>query len=220
MTIQHHLPDDLLLTYAAANLAEAWSLVVATHLSLCPACRRREAQLSAIGGVALEDFAPASISDTALVDCLARLDDEPIGLMQTQTKRDVIPAGRSILPQPLREYAGGDVDALGWSYIGFGLRQHILPLDGGPQARLLRVREGIALPEHGHRGLELTLVLAGSFSEGGKEFRRGDIAVADEEVEHIQVVGRGEPCICLTVADAPLIFHQWLPRLAQRFAKI
>ena len=41
MTIQHHLPDDLLLTYAAANLAEAWSLVVATHLSLCPECRRR-----------------------------------------------------------------------------------------------------------------------------------------------------------------------------------
>lgn len=220
MTIQHHLPDDLLLTYAAANLAEAWSLAVATHLSLCPACRQREMQLSAIGGVALEDFAPANLGDRALADCLAMLDDEPGGLVASEPRTETMAAARSILPQPLRGYAGGDVDALEWSHIGFGLRQHILPLDGVAQVRLLRVREGMALPEHGHRGLELTLVLAGSFSEGDKVFRRGDIAVADEEIEHIQVIGRGEPCICLTVADAPLVFNKWLPRLAQRFAKI
>lgn len=215
MTIGHHLPDDLLLAYAAANLGEAWSLVAATHLSLCPVCRRREAHFAAIGGAALEDFKPASVADTALADCLARLDDEP-----AEMRTELAPAVRSVLPRPLRDYAGGDADGLAWSFVGPGLRQYVLALKGGPQARLLHVREGMALPEHGHRGLELTLVLMGSFSEGGQEFRRGDIAVADEEVEHVQVIGRGGPCICLTVTDAPLVFHGWLPRLAQRFAKI
>ena len=215
MTIRHHLSDDLLLAYAAANLAEGWSLAVATHLSLCPSCRRREAQLAAIGGAALEGLAPEAIADTALANCLARLDDE--------TPEAPVPAPhpeQSILPQPLRDYAGGDAGSLQWSFVGFGLRQHILKLNGGASARLLHVRGGMALPEHGHRGMEVTLVLSGSFSEGDREFRRGDIAMADEEVEHIQVVGKGEPCICLAVTDAPLVFNSWMPRIAQRFAKI
>ena len=41
MSIRHHLTDDLLLAYAAGSLNEGWSLAIATHLSLCPDCRRR-----------------------------------------------------------------------------------------------------------------------------------------------------------------------------------
>ena len=48
MSIRHHLTDELLLAYAAGNLAESWSLAVASHLSLCPACREREAQFAAM----------------------------------------------------------------------------------------------------------------------------------------------------------------------------
>ena len=39
--VQHHLSDELLLDYATGNLAEGWSIAVATHLALCPACRDR-----------------------------------------------------------------------------------------------------------------------------------------------------------------------------------
>jgi anti-sigma factor ChrR (cupin superfamily) len=50
MKINHHLSDELLLEYAAGNLTEGWSLVVATHMALCvrPAagvCRRWRAPL-------------------------------------------------------------------------------------------------------------------------------------------------------------------------------
>ena len=133
---------------------------------------------------------------------------------------EAAPGERSVLPKPLLDYTGGDAGTLQWSFIGVGMRQHILKLSGGVSARLLHVREGMALPEHGHRGLEMTLVLAGSFTDAGREFRRGDVSIADEEVQHIQVIGHGEPCICLTVTDAPLVFNGWLPRIAQRFAKI
>ncbi|MES2813417.1 MAG: transcriptional regulator, partial [Pseudomonadota bacterium] len=34
MTIRHHLSDQLLMGYAAGQLPEAFSLVVATHVSL------------------------------------------------------------------------------------------------------------------------------------------------------------------------------------------
>lgn len=39
MTVRHHIGDDLLLSYAAGTLDEASSLLVATHLALCPHCR-------------------------------------------------------------------------------------------------------------------------------------------------------------------------------------
>ncbi len=216
MSIHHHLTDELLLAYAAGNLAESWSLAAACHLSLCPACRAREAQFASIGGAALEDFGGAAMGDSALADCLARLDGEV---------PEPLPAARdlratAILPKPLRHYAGGDVDAVRWSMVGGGVHQRILPVGNFGQARLLRIKAGEAVPEHGHRGLELTLVLAGSFADGEAEFRRGDIEVADEEVQHTPIAGYGEPCICLAVTDAPLVFRALLPRIVQRFARI
>ena len=76
------------------------------------------------------------------------------------------------------------------------------------------------MPQHTHQGLELTLVLAGSFADGDEEFHAGDIEVADETVDHTPVSGPNGPCICLAVTDAPLVFRSWLPRMIQRFAKI
>jgi len=217
MSIHHHLTDDLLLAYAAGTLQEGWSLAAAAHLSLCPECRAREAQFAAIGGAAFENFDGAPMGGSALADCLARLDNtEPEEL---PAARD--PAETAVLPKPLRDYVGGDVDSVRWSMVGGGVHQRLLTIPSGSgQARLLRIKAGEAVPEHGHRGLELTLVLAGSFADGGKEFRRGDIEVADQDVQHTPIAGYGEPCICLAVTDAPLVFRGLLPRIAQRFAKI
>ena len=41
----HHLPDELLLGYAAGALEEAEALLVASHASLCPRCARRVDEL-------------------------------------------------------------------------------------------------------------------------------------------------------------------------------
>jgi putative transcriptional regulator len=60
------------------------------------------------------------------------------------------------------------------------------------------------MPTHGHRGQELTLVLAGSFSDEHGTFARGDVEEADEDVEHQPIADPGEDCICLAVTDAPL----------------
>ncbi len=218
MSIRHHPTDDLLLAYAAGNLGEGWSLAIATHLSFCPACRAREARFAAIGGAALEEAADAAMAENALADCLARLDDEARDMPADQPAGA---AGNAVLPCPLYDYAGGDIDAVRWSMVGGGVRQRLLPLStGGTRARLLHILPGVTVPEHGHRGLELTVVLAGSFTTGDQDYRRGDIEVADEIVRHTPITGYGEPCICLAVADAPLLFSGWLPKIAQRFVKI
>jgi putative transcriptional regulator len=98
-----------------------------------------------------------------------------------------------------------------------------LPINTGAsraKARLLYIPASSKVPDHGHRGLELTLVLAGSFYDEGAWFRRGDVEEADATVEHQPVAGPEEACICLAVTDAPLRFRSLIPRLAQPFLGI
>ena len=51
-------------------------------------------------------------------------------------------------------------------------------------------------------------------------FNRGDIEIADEEMEHTPVALAGQDCICLAATDAPLRFRGLLPRLAQPLLRI
>lgn len=213
MSIRHHPSDDLLIEYAAGSLDEGWSLAIASHLALCPACRTAVARGEAIGGSLVADAEPAAMAVDALERTLARLGDAPQEVHEPMppVTRDPI----MVLPQPLRGYLGGDVDALGWKRLGVGAFHIPIATGGRSKARLLRIPGGFAVPEHGHRGGELTLVLAGSFSDEGGQFRRGDLEYADDDLQHQPIADAGEDCICLAVTEAPLRFKGLVARLAQ-----
>lgn len=220
MTVKHHIGDDLILAYATGELDEATSLLVATHMALCPKCREALELAETIGGTLIEAETEAEVTEDALAAVLSRIDSgpEPEPLPQS-AKRSA--RGAFVLPQPLRDYAGGDVDSLRWRSLGGGVRH--LPIETGASratARLLYIPAGSKVPDHGHRGLELTLVLKGSFYDEGAWFRRGDVEEADATIEHQPVAGPEEPCICLAVTDAPLRFRSLIPRLAQPFLGI
>jgi len=59
--------------------------------------------------------------------------------------------------------------------------------------------------------------LKGAFRDEDGVFARGDIEVADQEVDHTPVAEPGEDCICLVATDARLKFEGILPRIAQPF---
>jgi putative transcriptional regulator len=120
----------------------------------------------------------------------------------------------------LQTSVGGDLDAVRWRNVAMGVKQAILPTEKGASLRLLRIPAGQAMPDHGHRGMELTLVLQGAFSDAGGRYGRGDVEIADEDLEHTPVAEAGEDCICLAATDAPLRFNGLLARLAQPFFRI
>jgi putative transcriptional regulator len=214
MTIRHHLSDQLLTGYAAGNLPEAFNLVVATHVSLCDECRARVASLDAVGGALLEEAEEIALGEDALSRALERIE----GLPQATRSEPLKPAG--ILPAPLADYIGGDLSAVRWRKVGGGVKQAILPTGKDATARLLFIPAGTAVPDHGHRGMELTLVLQGAFADENDRFNRGDIEIADEEMEHTPVALAGQDCICLAATDAPLRFRGLIPRLAQPLLRI
>lgn len=226
MTIRHHVSDALLLDYAAGGLSEGWSLAVATHLALCPACRRQLKLMEGTGGALLAGQVEVTLEGPAIDESWARLKarildtpGERIGAGSTAETRGN--TARPMLPEPLRSYLGGDIDALKWRSLGRGA--YHLPIATGDKStsvRMLRIPAGSPVPEHGHRGRELTLVLTGSFQDETGIYARGDFEEADEDLEHQPVAMPGADCICLAVTDAPLRFRSWVARLAQPFLGI
>src|SRR6185312_2320349 len=129
VTPRHHVADDLLIDYAAGSLAEGWSLAVATHLSLCPECRARLAAAEAAGGQLME---------------ILRLDPEPDAWAAVRARLgapETVPTPQpksAVLPKPLRDYVGGDLETVRWKAIGTaGAQFRFKTGDGRTQVRLL-----------------------------------------------------------------------------------
>lgn len=203
----HHIPAEILLDYAAGTLPESWSLVVACHLSLCPECRRDLQAAEAMGGDLLEAVQPAEPVSPDLESLLQRLGPQEARPVLTAPAAKA--PGRPTLPRPLAAYLPGPIDSLPWSWAGAGVRSVALPVSTGKggMVSLLRIEPGRAMPVHTHRGEEMTLVLAGGFTDEFGSFTRGDVEIADGEVQHQPVAMAGEACICLAVTDAPLRFR-------------
>ncbi|GAB4558446.1 MAG: anti-sigma-E factor ChrR [Ruegeria sp.] len=212
--IKHHLTDDLLMAYAAGALPEAFDLMVATHISLCDHCRARAESYEAVGGHLLEDQDDTvAMSQDSLAATMALIAQSAPAAKPKRT-------ACSVLPAPLQDYVGGDVNSIRWKPIGMGVKQAILPTSRDATARLLFIPAGAAVPDHGHKGMELTMVLQGAFSDEVDHFARGDVEIADEDLEHTPVADMSEDCICLAVTDAPLKFNSLIPRLVQPFLRI
>lgn len=219
MTVHHHIPDETLLSYAAGDLDDATSLVVAVHLALCPVCREAVDAASDIGGAMLDELAPVAMSGDALAHVLARTETAAAGERPVpMTKK---PAAPFVFPEPLRSRIGSDLEDVKWRRIGPGVQQFVLPCaDGASQARLLKIAGGQGVPEHGHTGEEFTLVLSGGFSDGSLAFARGDVEWADPDVVHRPIADEGDGCVCLAVTSGPLQFFDIIGKIAQRIIGI
>ena len=136
--IKHHLTDDVLLAYCAGTLPEAFSLVVATHISLCGTCRSHMDTLDALGGVVIEETPKTSMSSGSLEACLKMAENmskNPIKMAAVgEPKR---PKSPGLFPAPLQDYVGGDLDAVRWRPIGLGVKQAILKTSRDASVRVL-----------------------------------------------------------------------------------
>lgn len=212
--VRHHIPDELLMGYAAGALPQAFDLVVATHVSLSDDARARLASFEAMGGAVLSDLDEAPIDDDSLAQILAKIAGGG------PARRERPARSQGIFPAPLRDVVGGDEDAVKWRSLGMGAKQAVLHSEERASARLLFIPAGQAMPEHGHNGMELTLVLKGAYRDEGDRFARGDIEFANQDLEHTPIAESDEDCICLVATDGRLKFNGILPRIAQPFIGI
>lgn len=210
MNAVHHPDITTLMAFSAGTLEEPFAVVVSTHIAMCPACREMVRRTDLIGGALLSAEPEAAVDDRALDRLLAAADALNIERPEPRTARPDVPA-------PLSRYLPDGLDSVQWKFSGPGVATADLKSSKGTKARLLllRVGAGRRVPEHGHGGHELTLILSGAYKDRFGTFATGDLADHDEDVEHQPIAEPGEDCICLVAVDARLTFRSRLIRTLQ-----
>lgn len=208
--ITHHIPDGMMAAYAAGTLPHPFAVAVASHISICSECQAAFGAHLSVGGALLDQADKVDVSSGMKADLMALLDEPVVPEPKFEPK--------GIFPGPVMEAMKGRAPR--WKRLGMGVKQDILYQGSTGSVRLLYIPAGQAVPDHSHNGLELTLVLQGSFSDDTGSFGVGDIEIADEHLHHTPVADAGDPCICLAATDAPLRFNAFMPRLLQPIFRI
>ncbi|MFY7959640.1 MAG: ChrR family anti-sigma-E factor [Elsteraceae bacterium] len=209
-----HPSQDLLVDYATGALQDPFSLMIATHLALCPECRHEARRLEAVGGALLQEIPPTALRPDALERIMARLDEEPDSARPIIAPQDPF-EGR--VPEPLRSRLAGSA----WRKVSKGIDEIVLPTETeGVTAQLLRIRAGCKVPRHSHQGNEYTLVLAGGFSDHVGRFGPGDLTIADSTLTHSPVADADQDCYCLAIVDGGLRLPGPLGRVLSLFWRI
>ena len=189
--------NALLADYAAGHLNPALHSLVGAHLSMRPENRAFVASLEAVHAQELDEEAAPLANRAILLD---KIFASP-ARRAPAIRRDA----DQIVPTILQSYIGAGIDDVKWRSVLPGLKEYrITDKASNVEASLLRIRPGRRLPSHTHEGTEVTLVLKGGFTDAGGHYCRGDIAIADGEVDHRPRADEHEECICFAVTDAPL----------------
>ncbi len=215
--MHHHLDSATILAFVAGTLDGALSVVASAHIAWCPVCRAATHDAEEVGGALFAELAGTSVSD----DCRGRtLDQLDRATLHRFPKREPI---ASEVPAPLANLLNGRRLAdLKWRTKAPGWAMFDLPMPAMSRGKLflVRVAAGTSMPEHGHGGEEITLVLSGAYNDRLGRFAQGDVADLDVDIEHQPIVEHSGPCICLVATEAPTRFKSWSVRLIQPFIGI
>ena len=211
MTIKHHLDVATLLSFAAGSLPEALAAVVAAHMGVCTRCAQGVRKMECIGAALLSSLKAEPLTKPAPVHALLR------GEANAERAIKVRGGVADEIPAVLAPIIGHDLDAIAWRRLSIGVWHYKLPLSAGAEGdlRLLKVGPGRRMPEHGHGGSELTLMLRGSYRDAIGEFHAGDVADLDDDIEHQPIAHAETGCICLVASDKAARFKGLIPRLVQ-----
>lgn len=210
MKITHHPGADSLMSCSAGSMPEALAAVMASHIAICPECQKDLALMEQIGVVLFDQLSPSSIVASAPVMALRRSEADGDGAITCAvTIGDV--------PEPLVAAVGRYLDDVPWKKLVAGVWAHDIPLSkrGTSDLRLVKVAPGHVLPQHSHRGSELTLVLRGACMDTTGHYKPGDVADLSGETEHQPVADAAEGCICLIATEGKLRFKGMMARLFQ-----
>jgi putative transcriptional regulator len=201
---RHHIDEAMLLSYAAGTLEQSASIVVATHLSLCPHCRSALRTAEAAGGALLADISPTGVAPGALADVMTRL-DQPAPQSPAQSPPEPQVPQRllgALLPQAVSQYIPS---RLRWRWVSPGVKfAHVLTDATGAKLGFMHAAAGAEVAEHGHSGEELTLVLSGGFTDGAASFARGDLQTTNEDIVHQPLTDADGDCLLLVMVQGSI----------------
>lgn len=219
----HHPSESLLKDFSEGKLSTGMSVAISAHLDYCENCRKasegfeRELAsqwLASEPAVNDSEFAPPG-------DILDQITGQPqiVSISQAAEKADssveLHMHERSVkLPRVLAKVAGNGVM---WKKLAGGINTANLTLDRDAQCDFMYMKPGSQAPKHTHRGIEVTLVLDGTFEDELGEYQPGDFVLRKGSQTHTPRSDEG--CLCYSVLDEPLLFTSGWSRLLNPFQR-
>lgn len=211
MTITHHLDDATLMSFAAGSLPATLSVVAASHIASCAHCARELRYMERVGAAMFANLGSSALGRPAPTMALARAEADAHGIDDTAAG----PVGD--LPAPLAALVGPNLADIKWKRLGLGVLHHRLHLadKSAGDLRLLNISPGRQMPNHGHGGSELTLIIGGAYADKTGVYNIGDVADLGDDVDHTPIADPVLGCICIVASDRPARFSGIVQRIMQ-----
>lgn len=220
--IKHHPKLELLKSFVDGDLPASLSAGIAIHADMCPQCQKQIAQLTEQVAEANFEFEETFL-DRFIVD--EKQDIEEAATMNFDDMIAEITASDDVEPFLTRQdkfISFNDKDyrlptalhsmVLGkTAHIGKLSRARVQLDENEIHSSLLHIEPGGGVPEHTHKGFELTLLLDGSFEDEKGKYVKGDFIMLDSNHQHHPISVEG--CLCYTVANDALHFTKGINKL-------
>lgn len=215
--ISFHPTQLQLIEFVEGNASPAMALVVSAHADMCPLCKKH---INVIESRIAERAIESGVSECDFGSMMSDITKLPVadGFSIPRKEQTIELDGRQFtLPRALRKYVNKTGN---FSHLLGNLWQ--APVDLGPmgKANFIYMQKNGRVPEHTHRGSELTLVIDGEFSDGISNYDTGDFILMNNTNTHAPHSEAGEGCLVFSIVDAPLHFTSGVARLLNPFSHL
>lgn len=224
--IKSHPTEAILYQYASGDLSSAMTLVVGTHVDMCPSCQQTVCDIEQdlcskhLDTVVETLSSPLGSSAGLSKD---KCDQMLEAIFSSEAKEPVKPdeliclqGRRFVLPRTLAHNRSRIGD---WTNLVGKLWRAPVNIGERGQTDLIYMEPGTQVPEHTHKGQEATLVVDGVFNDENDQYSNGDFILLDAERTHTPQTSDYD-CLTLATLDAPLHFTSGISRLLNPFSSL
>jgi putative transcriptional regulator len=216
--ITHHPSNEMLQAHVAGKLNASLSFAVSVHCEMCPCCQQ------AVEKITQQQSDNCFFNDDTATDYTCEFDAMLNAIMsndEREAPRVAITSPRYVeldnkqirLPRAISSLSQSK-----WQGLGKIARSRLTLDDDSWRMSLLYIRPDGEVPEHTHEGVEVTVLLDGTFSDHLGHYHKGDFIVLDQNHTHQPVTPEG--CLCLAVVSDPLCFTKGLSKLLNPLGKL
>lgn len=207
--------------FSAGNCEPAKALMISAHVDMCPQCQSDCIEIQA--QLAKDVFTVQSVStplDDDYLGMLSKITDLPVAKTEmTELNNASIELDGKFfeLPRALKRYAKNTGN---WSKLVGKLWQAPVDLGDIGKANFMYMEKGGRVPEHTHKGTEMTLVIDGQYGDGINEYDCGDFTLLNNQHKHLPHSEADDGCLVFTIVDQPLHFTSGIARLLNPFSHL
>ncbi|MGK0306104.1 MAG: putative transcriptional regulator [Gammaproteobacteria bacterium] len=219
--INFHPSFTDLRSFSAGNCEPAMALMISAHVDMCPQCQQECIEFQA--DLASELFnpqtsaAPLDSQFYAMMSKITALPEKKLATPEIINTSIELDGKFFELPRALRRHVKNTGN---WSRLVGKLWQAPVDLGDIGKANFMYMEKGGRVPEHTHKGTEMTLVVDGQYGDGIAEYDCGDFTLMNNKYKHLPHSQADDGCLVFTIVDQPLHFTAGIARLLNPFSHL